>query len=108
MGKIIETNEILAQEGTGFKIERAEPPARRGGRARSERNESIKATLMESPGEWFKIAEGEKNDGLAVGIRTGKAASFREGIWKARSTKTENGIDVYAMYVGENEEEVND
>ena len=78
------------------------PPASNGGRAESPRNKEIAAALRSSPGEWALVAEGEKNDGLAVRIRTGKAKSFAKGIWEATSRGNEDGtVDIYARYISE-------
>lgn len=80
----------------------AEPPITRGGRAESPRNREIAEALRKHPGEWALVAEGEKNDGLAVRIRTGKAKSFAEGTWEATSRRNEeNTIDIYARFVGD-------
>lgn len=79
------------------------PPASRGGRAESPRNKQIAEALRDKPGEWALVAEGQKNDGLAVRIRTGKAKSFSTGVWEATSRRNEeNTIDIYARYVGDN------
>lgn len=77
------------------------PPATKGGRAESPRNKEIAEALRANPGEWALVAEGEKNDGLAVRIRTGKAKSFAEGVWEAtsRSNDDDDTIDIYARYV---------
>ncbi len=85
-----------------FGIKKADPPsAGKSGRAISPRNEAIREMLMNHPGDWFLVAQGEKHDGLAVAIRRGKGASFREGIWEARVRAGEHGgKDVYARYVG--------
>ena len=78
------------------------PPTSSGGRVESERNREIARTLREKPGEWAKIAEGVSNDGLAVRIRSGKAKSFREGIWEATSRTNEEGtVDIYARFMGD-------
>lgn len=79
-----------------------EPPTARGGRAESERNKEIAEALRKKPGKWALVAEGEKNDGLAVRIRTGKAKSFAVGTWEATSRRNEEGtIDIYARFVGD-------
>lgn len=78
------------------------PPAANGGRAESPRNREIAEGLRANPGEWAKVATGEKNDGLAVRIRTGKAKSFATGKWEATSRRNEDEtIDIYARFVGE-------
>lgn len=78
-----------------------EPPTTRGGRAESERNKEIAEALRKKPGRWALVAEGEKNDGLAVRIRTGKAKSFADGVWEATSRRNEeNTIDIYAKFLG--------
>lgn len=78
-----------------------EPPTTRGGRAESERNKEIAEALRKKPGKWALVAEGEKNDGLAVRIRTGKAKSFADGVWEATSRRNEeNTIDIYAKFLG--------
>lgn len=78
-----------------------EPPVSRGGRAESERNREIAEALRKNPGQWALVAENERNDGLAVRIRTGKAKSFAEGEWEATSRRNEDdGIDIYAKFVG--------
>lgn len=78
------------------------PPASKGGRAESPRNREIAEALRANPGEWAKVAANEKNDGLAVRIRTGKAKSFAEGIWEATSRRNDDDtIDIYARFVGD-------
>lgn len=78
------------------------PPASKGGRAESPRNREIAEALRGNPGEWAKVAEAEKNDGLAVRIRTGKAKSFADGIWEATSRRNDDDtIDIYARFVGD-------
>ena len=77
-----------------------EPPASRGGRAVSARQLEIAAALREKPGEWAKVASGEKNDGLASSIRRSTGASFRDGVYEARSVKTgEKQYDIYARFI---------
>lgn len=79
-----------------------EPPASKGGRAESPRNREIAEALRKKPGSWALIAKGEKNDGLAVRIRSGKAKSFAEGTWEATSRRNDdNTIDIYARFVGD-------
>lgn len=78
------------------------PPASKGGRAESPRNREIADALRANPGEWAKVAASEKNDGLAVRIRTGKAKSFADGKWEATSRRNEDDtIDIYARFVGD-------
>ena len=64
MAKVKEVSSLVTFEA---------PPASKGGRAESPRNREIADALRGNPGEWATVAEGEKNDGLAVRIRTGKA-----------------------------------
>lgn len=86
---------------TSSMVKFAEPPTTRGGRTESPRNREIAETLRQNPGAWALVAEGEKNDGLAVRIRTGKAKSFAEGEWEATSRRNdEDTIDIYARFVG--------
>lgn len=88
---------------TSSLVKFAEPPHTRGGRAESPRNRKIAEELRKHPGEWALVAEGEKNDGLAVRIRSGKAKSFAEGVWEATSRRNEeNTIDIYARFVEDN------
>lgn len=91
MSKVKETSSL---------VKFAEPPTTRGGRSESPRNREIADALKQNPGAWALVAEGEKNDGLAVRIRTGKAKSFAEGTWEATSRGKEDGtIDIYARFV---------
>ena len=93
MAKVKETSSLVTFEA---------PPASKGGRAESPRNREIAEALRGNPGEWAKVAAGEKNDGLAVRIRTGKAKSFAEGIWEATSRRNDDDtIDIYARFVGD-------
>ena len=76
------------------------PPATKGGRAESPRNREIAEALRDNPGEWALVADAEKNDGLAVRIRTGKAKSFADGIWEATSRRNDDDtISIYARFV---------
>lgn len=78
------------------------PPASKGGRAESPRNREIAEALRTNPGEWALVAEAEKNDGLAVRIRTGKAKSFADGTWEATSRRNDDDtINIYARFVGD-------
>ena len=91
MAKVKEVSSLVTFEA---------PPASKGGRAESPRNREIAEALRSHPGEWALVAEGEKNDGLAVRIRTGKAKSFAEGVWEATSRGNEDGtINIYARFV---------
>lgn len=91
MGKVTEVSSA---------VKFTEPPTTRGGRAESPRNREIAEALRQNPGQWALVAEGEKNDGLSVRIRTGKAKSFAEGTWEATSRGNEDGsIDIYARFV---------
>lgn len=92
MAKVKEENSLVKFE---------EPPVTRGGRTESPRNREIAEALRKNPGAWALVAKGEKNDGLAVRIRTGKAKSFAEGTWEATSRRNEEDtIDIYARFVG--------
>lgn len=95
------TTKKVQETSTLVKFE--EPPATKGGRAESPRNREIAEALRAKPGEWALVAQGEKNDGLAVRIRTGKAKSFSEGVWEATSrfVSDEEGIDIYARFISE-------
>lgn len=78
------------------------PPATKGGRVESPRNREIAEALRSQPGEWALVAPGEKNDGLAVRIRTGKAKSFADGNWEATSRRNDDDtIDIYARFISE-------
>lgn len=81
------------------------PPTARG-RAESPRNKEIAELLKSNPNMWAKVASDEKNDGLAVRIRTGRAKTFATGKWEAQSRRNDDGlIDIYARYVeGETDE----
>ena len=93
MAKVKEVSSLVTFEA---------PPASKGGRAESPRNREIAEALRSNQGEWAKVAEAEKNDGLAVRIRTGKAKSFAEGIWEATSRRNDDDtIDIYARFVGD-------
>lgn len=90
----------VREESSLVKFE--EPPVTKGGRTESPRNREIAEALRKNPGAWALVAENEKNDGLAVRIRTGKAKSFAEGTWEATSRRNdEDGIDIYARFVGD-------
>lgn len=91
MAKVKEVSSLVTFE---------EPPASAGGRAESPRNKEIAAALRANPGQWAKVATGEKNDGLAVRIRTGKAKSFADGKWEATSRRNEDDtIDIWARFL---------
>lgn len=78
-----------------------EPPVKRGGRAISARQKEIAEALQSKPGDWAKVASAQLNDGLASSIRRGTGASFRDGVYEARSVKIgEKSYDIYARYMG--------
>lgn len=83
-----------------------EPPAQRGGAGESPRNKEIAEALRARPNEWALVGENEKNDGLAARIRSGKAKSFAEGKWQAKTRRNEdNTVNIWARYVTEVEGE---
>lgn len=93
MGEIVETSSLVRFE---------EPPASKGGRSESPRNREIAEALRSRPGEWALVGENERNDGLAVRIRSGKAKSFAQGTWEAKSRSNSDGtVNIYARFVSE-------
>lgn len=82
------------------------PPEVKRGRKESEKSREIAELLRKEPGEWFLVAEGEKNDGLAVRIRNGGSPSFRGSLFEARSHKEEDGtVTIYARFIRRLKEE---
>lgn len=82
------------------KGQKVTPPEVKRGRKESEKSREIAELLRSEPGEWFLVAEGEKNDGLAVRIRNGGSPSFRGSLFEARSHKEGDGsVSIYARFI---------
>lgn len=77
-----------------------EPPAPKRGRGASQRHVKIAETLKSNPGQWARVATGERNDNLAMAIRK-TGASFRTGRWEARGFRAADGTyNIFARYLG--------
>ena len=82
-------------------LEWKEPPAE-GRREASRRWGHVADELRLHPGEWARVATGQKNHSLAANIKRGILTVFRPaGHYEATGRRTEQGIEIYARYVGE-------
>lgn len=76
------------------------PPPASVGRPPRPGSTEIAERLRAHPGEWDRVATGEKSNYFATTINKG-AGAFTEGRWEATSRQAEDGIDIYARFIGE-------
>jgi hypothetical protein len=81
-------------------IIREDPPTRT--RAGSYEYSEVASKLEADPGNWYRVAEGRTNPGLAGSIKSGGIVAFRpEGAFEAVARRDEGeGFTIWARYVG--------
>jgi hypothetical protein len=79
-------------------IIKQDPPAQR----RTGKYDDIADQLANDMGSWYRIATGLSSGSLAAGINNGKVGAFQpKGAFEAVSRTQDDGVAVWARYVGE-------